>query len=123
MFLAPGMAGDTEETRRRLKEAAVAEWDRVMAVDAKGPFLVSRSAIPALTAPGGSIVYVHSGHAQLGSPGRAVSSASKGALGSMIKAWRSNSRRTGSRSTAWRAAIKRPVRGGRSAARTSPRPS
>jgi len=48
MFLAPGMAGDTEETRRRLKEAAVAEWDRVMAVDAKGPFLVSRSAIPAV---------------------------------------------------------------------------
>ena len=56
-----------------------------MAVNAKGPFLLSRSAIPALTTPGGSIVYVYSVHAQLGAPGRAVYSASKGALGSMIK--------------------------------------
>ncbi|MCO5971317.1 SDR family NAD(P)-dependent oxidoreductase [Actinoallomurus soli] len=68
-----------------LKDLPPSEWDRVMAVNAKGPFLLSRSAIPALTAPGGSIVYVYSGHAQLGAPGRAVYSASKGALGSMIK--------------------------------------
>ena len=68
-----------------LKDLPPDEWDRIMAVNAKGPYLLSRSAIPALTSPGGSIVYVYSGHAQLGSPGRAVYSASKGALGSMIK--------------------------------------
>ncbi|HWC80089.1 MAG TPA: SDR family NAD(P)-dependent oxidoreductase [Pseudonocardiaceae bacterium] len=68
-----------------LKDLDPADWDRVMTYNAKGPFLLSRSAIPALTAPGGSIVYVYSGHAQLGAPERAVYSASKGALGSMIK--------------------------------------
>lgn len=75
----------TAPPRTPLKDLPPAEWDRVMAVNAKGPFLLSRSAIPAMTAPGGSIVYVYSGHAQLGSPERAVYSASKGALGSMIK--------------------------------------
>ncbi|MTD56021.1 SDR family NAD(P)-dependent oxidoreductase [Amycolatopsis pithecellobii] len=68
-----------------LKDLDPAEWDRVMAVNAKGPFLLSRSAVPALTAPGGSIVYVYSATAQTGAPGRAVYSASKGALGAMIK--------------------------------------
>ncbi|WP_031469240.1 SDR family NAD(P)-dependent oxidoreductase [Sciscionella sediminilitoris] len=61
------------------------EWDRVMAVNAKGPFLLCRSAIPHLNTPGGRIVFVHSAHAQAGSPERAVYSASKGALGSLIK--------------------------------------
>jgi NAD(P)-dependent dehydrogenase (short-subunit alcohol dehydrogenase family) len=68
-----------------LKDLDPAEWDRVMAVNAKGPFLLSRSAIPALTSPGGSIVYVYSATAQAGAPERAAYSASKGALGSMIK--------------------------------------
>ena len=71
--------------RSFLKDLDPAEWDRVMTVNAKGPFLLSRSAIPALTAPGGSIVYVYSATAQAGVPERAVYSASKGALGSMIK--------------------------------------
>ncbi|MEU5049104.1 SDR family NAD(P)-dependent oxidoreductase [Streptomyces sp. NPDC021096] len=67
------------------KDLDPAEWDRVMSFNAKGPFLLSRSAIPAMTAPGGSIVYVHSATAQTGVPERAIYSASKGALGAMFK--------------------------------------
>jgi NAD(P)-dependent dehydrogenase (short-subunit alcohol dehydrogenase family) len=68
-----------------LEQLDPAEWDRIMTFNAKGPFLLSRSAIPALTTPGGTIVYVYSGTAQKGVPGRAVYTASKGALGAMIK--------------------------------------
>jgi NAD(P)-dependent dehydrogenase (short-subunit alcohol dehydrogenase family) len=67
-----------------LEDLSPAEWDRVMAVNAKGPFLLARSAVPKMT-PGGRLVFVHSAHAQLGAPRRAVYSASKGALGSLIK--------------------------------------
>lgn len=68
-----------------VEELPPQEWDRVMAVNARGPFLLCRSVIPHLTSPGGRIVLVHSAHAQTGSPLRAAYSASKGALGSFIK--------------------------------------
>ena len=50
-----------------IDELASAEWDRVMNVNLKGPFLLSRAVIPHLSA-GGSVVTIgswwgHSGHA------------------------------------------------------------
>lgn len=56
------------------------EWDRVMAVNAKGPFLLCRSAVPVMTRPGGAIVFTGSFAGQQGQPQRAAYSASKGAL-------------------------------------------
>ncbi len=56
------------------------DWDRVMAVNAKGAFLLSRSALPVLTRPGGAIVFTGSATGQSGQPFLAAYSASKGAL-------------------------------------------
>lgn len=56
------------------------EWDRVMAVNAKGPFLLARSALPRITRPGGSIVFTGSFAGLYGNRGRAAYCASKGAL-------------------------------------------
>jgi NAD(P)-dependent dehydrogenase (short-subunit alcohol dehydrogenase family) len=56
------------------------EWDRVMAVNAKGAFLLCRSAIPHLPRPGGSIVFTGSYTGLVGQVERAAYCASKGAL-------------------------------------------
>lgn len=56
------------------------EWDRVMAVNAKGAFLLAKSALPVLTRPGGSIVFTGSFSGEVGQAGRTAYSASKGAL-------------------------------------------
>lgn len=56
-----------------------AEWDRVMTMNAKGPFLLCRSAVPAMPV-GGRIVFTGSYTGQVGIEGGAVYSASKGAL-------------------------------------------
>lgn len=61
------------------------EWDRIMAVNAKGPYLLCKSAIPALTRPGGAIVIVGSFTAQKGVAELCAYSASKGALASLTK--------------------------------------
>src|SRR5450755_347893 len=56
------------------------EWDRVMAVNAKGAFLLCRSVIPVLPKPGGAIVFTGSFTGEIGVAERAAYSASKGAL-------------------------------------------
>ncbi len=61
-------------------ELAPEEWDRVMAVNAKGAFLLCRSLIPVLPKPGGAIVFTGSFTGQIGQAERAAYSASKGAL-------------------------------------------
>jgi NAD(P)-dependent dehydrogenase (short-subunit alcohol dehydrogenase family) len=63
-----------------LAELAPAEWDRVMQVNAKGPFLFCRSAIPVLPRPGGAIVLLASFAGLEGQADYAVYSASKGAV-------------------------------------------
>ena len=73
--------------RGRLEEVTVEEWDRVMAINAKGVFLGTKAAIPALRrAGGGSIVNISS---QLGLVGTDHSSpqyqASKGAVRLLTK--------------------------------------
>lgn len=55
------------------------DWDRVMTMNAKGPFLLCRSAVPAMPR-GGRIVFTGSFTGQVGIEGGAVYSASKGAL-------------------------------------------
>jgi NAD(P)-dependent dehydrogenase (short-subunit alcohol dehydrogenase family) len=56
------------------------EWDRIMAVNAKGAFLLCRSAIPHLPRPGGTIVFTGSYSGLVGQVDRAAYCASKGAL-------------------------------------------
>lgn len=63
-----------------LAELAPAEWDRVMGVNAKGPFLFCRSAIPVLPRPGGAIVLLASFAGLQGQADYAVYSSSKGAV-------------------------------------------
>jgi NAD(P)-dependent dehydrogenase (short-subunit alcohol dehydrogenase family) len=74
--------------RGRVEDTAVEDWDRVMAVNAKGVFLGTKVAIPALRrAGGGSIINISS---QLGLVGTDHSSpqyqASKGAVRLLTKA-------------------------------------
>ena len=71
----------------RVEDTTPAEWDRVMDVNAKGVFLGTRAAIPAMrTAGGGSIVNISS---QLGLVGTDITSpqysASKGAVRLLTK--------------------------------------
>ena len=71
----------------RLEDTTVEEWDRVMEVNAKGVFLGTKAAIPAMRrAGGGSIVNISS---QLGLVGMERSSAwyqaSKGAVATLTK--------------------------------------
>lgn len=68
-------------------EIDTAEWDRVMAVNARGPFECMRAVVPAMKAVGGgSIINLASGTAIKGSPGLLHYVASKGAVISMTRA-------------------------------------
>ena len=68
------------QTRGSAIDLDPVEWDRVMAVNAKGPFLLCRAAVPAMGSSGGAIVFTGSFAGEQGQPGRAAYSASKGAL-------------------------------------------
>ncbi|WP_407553659.1 3-oxoacyl-ACP reductase family protein [Streptomyces sp. Pv4-95] len=68
-------------------EIDVDEWDRIMAVNARGPWLVSRALLPQLTATGsGRIVHLASDAALYGSPRLAHYIASKGAVIALTRA-------------------------------------
>jgi NAD(P)-dependent dehydrogenase (short-subunit alcohol dehydrogenase family) len=72
---------------KRLEETSEAEWDHLMAVNAKGVFLGTKHAIPALRrAGGGSIVNISSTAGLRGSPGLAAYIATKGAVRLLTKA-------------------------------------
>ncbi|MEW1665898.1 SDR family oxidoreductase [Streptomyces albidoflavus] len=76
-------------------EIDVATWDRIMTVNARGPWLVARALLPHLLAGGGGrIVNVASDAALYGSPRLAHYIASKGAL---IALTRAMARETGER--------------------------
>lgn len=55
-------------TRAPFQELDVAEWDRVMAVNLKGPFLMARAVRPWMLENGGAIVNVASATVMSGSP-------------------------------------------------------
>src|SRR5215475_2366608 len=68
--------------RTGIEDTSAEDWDRLMAVNAKGVFLGTKHAIPAMRrAGGGSIVNISSTAGLVGSPyGSAVYTASKGAV-------------------------------------------
>ena len=80
-------------------ELAPEEWDRIMAVNAKGAFLLCRSASPHLTRPG-AIIFTGSYTGLVGQLDRAAYCASKGALRLFTRAWPSSSPKTASELTA-----------------------
>ncbi len=73
-----GISGSDEATI--CHETAVDEWDRVVAINTRGPFLCSRAALPVMLAQGGGhIITVASVAGQVPFPGRCAYTASKGA--------------------------------------------
>lgn len=74
------VAGAVLQKKGPLADLAPEEWDRVMAVNAKGPFLLCRSAIPVLPRPGGRIVLLASFAGEVGQPEFGAYSASKAAV-------------------------------------------
>ncbi|MGD9380861.1 MAG: glucose 1-dehydrogenase [Candidatus Thorarchaeota archaeon] len=62
------------------------DWDRTMAVNVRGPYLLSKFAYPHLKETQGAIIHVASVAALMGLGNRAVYTASKGALTSLTRA-------------------------------------
>jgi len=82
-------------------ETAPEDWDQVIAVNLRGPFLVSRAFLPAMLAAGrGRFVHVSSISATLGSPGAASYAASKWGLVGFSKSLAEELRGTGLQSVA-----------------------
>ena len=73
--------------RKGVEDTTEADWDRIMDINAKGVFLGSKAAIPALRqAGGGSIVNISSTAGLVGSPeGSASYTATKGAVRLLTK--------------------------------------
>jgi NAD(P)-dependent dehydrogenase (short-subunit alcohol dehydrogenase family) len=72
--------------RTTVPETSEEEWDRVMAVNVKSIFLLSRLAIPLMAAGGGVIINVSSGWGLIGGRRAASYCASKGAVVQLTKA-------------------------------------
>jgi NAD(P)-dependent dehydrogenase (short-subunit alcohol dehydrogenase family) len=66
--------------KRRSHELDIETWDRVMAVNLRGPFLCARAALPYLLDGGGSIVNISSAYGVVGAPLAPAYCASKGGL-------------------------------------------
>ena len=68
-------------------DLALADWNRVMAVNVGGAFLMSRALLPAMIAAGGgSIIHIASQLGSVAAPNRAVYCTSKGALIQLARA-------------------------------------
>jgi NAD(P)-dependent dehydrogenase (short-subunit alcohol dehydrogenase family) len=67
-------------------ETSLSDWDRVVAVNLTGSFLLSRAALPyMIEGGGGSIIFIASQLSRVGSAGRAAYCATKGALIQLAK--------------------------------------
>ncbi len=67
-------------------ECSLADWEKVFAVNVRGPFLLSKAAVPEMVrGGGGSIIHIASQMGRVGAPGRAVYCATKGALIQLAK--------------------------------------
>jgi len=75
------------QVQKSLEETSEAEWDEMMAVNAKGVFLCSRAAAPALRKRGGgSIINIGSYDGFLADPNFSAYCASKGAVHALTRA-------------------------------------
>lgn len=82
----------------RLHETSVADFDRCVAVNLRGTFLVSRAVIPQMIElRQGSIIHMSSVTGVIGLPGLAVYSATKGALIALARAMSTDYARLGIR--------------------------
>ena len=73
-------------SRVRLEDTSVEEWDRIMAVNAKGVFLGIKHSIPEMRrAGGGSIINISSTAGLVGSPRGSAYTASKGGVRLLTK--------------------------------------
>jgi NAD(P)-dependent dehydrogenase (short-subunit alcohol dehydrogenase family) len=68
------------ELEATIEHTSPSDWDRVMAVNARGPFLCAKFALPHLRATRGAIINIASVDAFWGEPELAAYCASKGAL-------------------------------------------
>lgn len=77
------------QIERPLLDATVAEFDRVIAVNLRGVFLMAREAIRAMRAAGkgGRVVNIASELAFLGRAGNSIYTASKGGVVSFTRSW------------------------------------
>ncbi len=67
-------------------ELSPADWNRAVAINFTGAYLMSRAVIPAMAkAGGGSIIHIASQMGRVGAPGRGVYCATKGALIQLAK--------------------------------------
>jgi NAD(P)-dependent dehydrogenase (short-subunit alcohol dehydrogenase family) len=67
-------------------ETTLADWEKVLAVNLTGSFLLSRAVLPLMIAAGGgSIIFIASQMGRVGSAGRAAYCATKGALIQLAK--------------------------------------
>jgi len=74
------------ETRASVVDCTDDDWQRVVDVNLKGPFLCMKHAIPAIVASGGgSVILMGSVLGAIGSPGYAAYCASKGGLENLAK--------------------------------------
>lgn len=85
----------------KVHEIRPEDWDQVLAVNLRGPFLISRAFLPSMLAAGrGRFVHVSSISATLGSPGASSYAASKWALVGLSKSLAEELRGTGLQSIA-----------------------
>ena len=74
------------ETRASIVDTSDDDWQRIIAVNLKGPFLCMKHAIPPMVkGGGGSVVLLGSVLGAIGAPGYAAYCASKGALNNLCK--------------------------------------
>ena len=80
-------AAATDDPNGTVLDLTPADWERVLAVNVTGAYLMSRAVMPAMIASGGgSIIHIASQLGRVGAPARAAYCASKGALIQLAKA-------------------------------------
>ena len=76
----------TNDPSGSIVDLSPADWNRVLAVNLSGAYLVSRAVIPQMVAAGGgSIIHIASQMGSIGAPGRPAYCATKGALIQLAK--------------------------------------
>jgi 3-oxoacyl-[acyl-carrier protein] reductase len=75
----------TPVARQRLEEMDPAVWERSLAVNLTGVFLVSQAAIPSLRARGGTILNISSAAVRTGGAGSAHYAAAKGGVEALTR--------------------------------------